>query len=219
VKNTKAENIFFIKIFFLVILMNITNSSFSQECATLNLSASEIPVSIDFTFDNISDYVSGKTIAGRVQLKISATDIDAILPPCKWGLKMRVENYTLNLPAPLATDWEDAVYYGANGTPPPIDLLWIRVYNSCKTPINDGFVQFGPLPGETLDEIIIINDILANVAVTPCISDVQVNTAGSYLTFYDQFVFNVDFRIKPNLNLNNKPGKYEIKVFFRLFEQ
>lgn len=209
--------LFFIFLSFLFLIFS--KLALSQNCATLNLTNSEIPVSIDFFFDNMSDYVSGKTIAGKVQLKISATDIDGIPPPCKWGLKMRVQNYTINIPAPALTDWEDAVYYGTNGTPPPIDLIWVRAYNVCKTPINDGFVQFGPLPAETLDEIIIINDIAANVAANPCIADVQINTAGSYLTFYDQFVFNVDFRVKPDLTLNNRPGKYEIKVFFRLFEQ
>jgi hypothetical protein len=198
--------------------------AFAQDhCAVLDLRTnSEIPISIDFTFDNMSDYVSGKTIAGRVQLKIVATD-GVISPPCIWGLKMRVEN-TGSLPVPALTDWANMVNYGLNGTVPPIDLLWARAYNACNTPINDVFVQFGPLPGEHKDEILIIDDIAAHVAVNPCpaalpLNNDQVNTAGSYLTNYSQFVFNIDFKVKPNLTLNNRPGKYELKVYFYLYER
>jgi hypothetical protein len=174
------------------------------------------PDRIELVFDSFSEYKGGITLNGSsiIRLKI----ISNVLPPfpCQWKLRMIVSNNAWAVP----TDFETVVPYGggASGVPPALDLLELRVSNVCNTATNSGMWQtFAPLTGSTLD---IINSALLTPAGT-CNPATPTNGEGSYLTNYNEFVFNIDYRLKPFDAVSGfiyAPGRYELHIKFCLQE-
>jgi hypothetical protein len=114
-------------------------------------------------------------------------------------------------PTPL-NEWETSLPYSTSGAKPTLDLIQVKIYNGCNTPINSGVYQnFMPANGAFID---IINDVALNVAGS-CTTNV--NGAGSYLTNYNEYSFTVDYRIVPGLT--HAAGMYTLNIRFCLVEE
>ena len=165
------------------------------------------PNNLNFVFDNLSKYVGGVTFSGSTVLKLK---IDANNAFCKWKLVM----YVINNGAP-GEEWETVQSYGTTGNKPTVDLIQVRVYNSCSTPQLNGIFQIFPNKATVLD---IINAAALN---NPGLCNgTEVNAAGSYMgPNYGEYSFIIDYRIIPALSLNLRPGSYQIVVKFCLVEE
>lgn len=109
-------------------------------------------------------------------------------------------------------EWEELATYGSGlGTNPTIDILQVRVRNSCRTSPADGVYQTFTNNGDLID---IIAALLPVTPAGTCASNV--NGVGSYLTNYDEFNFDIDIRVVPNFSFN--PGLFQLNVNFRLEE-
>lgn len=169
---------------------------------------------VDFLFDSFSQYQGGIYQYGKTILKLKVDDNLGFT--CRWKLSMIVSNNGW-----INTDqWNTlATYSAGSGSNPTLDLLEIRVTNSCGTPdptVYNIWRSFAIPPG-TGDAINIINDPFPN-PVTPggsCAS--QVNGAGTYLgPNYGEYSFTIDYRIIPGVNWI--PGYYNLSVKFCLTE-
>jgi hypothetical protein len=160
----------------------------------------------DFIFDSFSKYINGITVSGATQLRLTVVPNNA---SCKWKLRVYVDNNPSA--ATPVNQWETLSNYGGSGNPPLIDLLEVKIYNGCNTPINSGVFQtFTPVNGSFID---IIKDIVI-VPAGSCTSNV--NGAGSYLTNYKEYSFMIDYRIKPGLVYI--AGGYQLSLRFCLVE-
>ena len=184
------------------------------------LSTSE---SVDFTFDNMSKYVGGITYTGATVLRLK---IDSANSSCKWKLAMYIDD---NQPI-SDTSWVTNTPYGNSGNIPTLELIEVRVYNSCGTPEANGIFRtfsnntgnaYDPLNINNAKRFDVLNIIPATAAAIPpikpgdCDGD-PVNGAGSYLTNYNEYNFNIDYRIKPKYSF--RPGLYSIVIRFCLVE-
>lgn len=164
------------------------------------------PGNIDFTFDNFSKYNGGITLSGATLLRLKVLANDA---SCKWVLRMYIDNN--GAPTPM-NEWETSLPYSTSGAKPTLDLIQVKIYNGCNTPINSGIYQnFMPANGAFID---IINDVALNVAGS-CTTNV--NGAGTYLTNYNEYSFTVDYRIVPGLTY--AAGMYTLNIRFCLVEE
>ncbi|GIV29773.1 MAG: hypothetical protein KatS3mg028_0839 [Bacteroidia bacterium] len=163
---------------------------------------------IDFTFDEMNEYVRGITYSGATQLRLKVDEINPGL--CKWKLIMIIENngYLPN------NEWEPLVYYGGSGTVPNLNLIEVSVWNGCGTALYNGvFRTFSNnINNDTLS---IIPDLVIRNLPGPC-DGTHINGPGSYLTDYNEFSFNIDYRITPGFAL--RPGSYQIRIRFCLVE-
>lgn len=162
---------------------------------------------VNFLFDNLTSYNAGITQSGSTTLRLKVAANNA---SCKFALRMYVEN---NPGGGTPVDqWESLLTYGSGTDAPTLDLLAVKVYNGCGTPINSGVYQnFLPVNGSYID---IINDIDLNPAGS-CVENV--NGAGSYITNYNEYAFMIDYRIVPGLSFT--PGIYQLVLHFCLTEQ
>ncbi|HXP53250.1 MAG TPA: hypothetical protein VN922_25120, partial [Bacteroidia bacterium] len=164
---------------------------------------------VNFEFDKISDYSAGITFSGSTILHIKMDSINRVCAdgfPCTWKLVMYVDDF-----GAVGGQWDKLTGYGTGaGTTPSIDLLQVRVYNGCSTPICTSFQAFNPVDGSAID--IIDNAVLK--AAGSC--STNVNGVGSYLNHYNEYTFMVDYRIVPHYDL--APGNYQLAVHFCLVE-
>jgi hypothetical protein len=164
------------------------------------------PGNLDFTFDNFSKYNGGVTFSGATLLRLKVLPNDV---SCKWVLRMYIENNGGGTPN---NEWETSFPYTASGLKPTLDLLQVKVYNGCNTPISSGIYQnFAAANWAPID---IINDAALNAAGS-CVTNV--NGAGSYLTNYNEYSFTVDYRIVPGLSY--AAGMYTLNIHFCLVEE
>lgn len=172
------------------------------DCAKLELIQTTSP-NVDFIFDDFRKYVTGLTYSGSTVLRVIADSLDGN-PNCQWKLMMVMEN-------DFSGEWEPLVAYGSSHSIPTLDLLQVKVYNSCGTPIvNNTFQQF-----EDVDNFVLAI-IPSDVPIYQNCDGTQVNTVGSYLTNYQEFSFTIDYRIKPGFSY--RPGAYQLKIKFCLVE-
>ncbi len=184
------------------------NSASNCNPATSGISISNSP-DIEFEFDSFSKINGGMVLSGRNIVKIKTVNNPA--QTCKWNLIMYVNNgNSLISPA----EWEELAFYGTgSAASPSLNLIEVRVSNACNTPQNNGIWQsFAALNGSSLN---IINDITSLNLPGNC-NGSQVNAAGSYLSSYGEYNFNIDYKISPGFI--HKPGKYTLKISFCLSE-
>lgn len=206
------------KAFFILFLLKVFNTE-AQVCnnpTTANCSDAIAGTSrfymttagnVDFTFSDMQKYVAGITHSNATQLRLK---IDSINSACKWKLIMYIDN---NNTLPL-NEWETLTTYGSSGTVPELNEIEVKVYNGCGTPLNNGVYQI--FSGNTQYDILdIIPELLVLNSAGSC-DGTQINSAGSYLTDYNEFNFNIDYRIIPGYQ--HKPGVYQIKIHFCLVE-
>jgi len=159
-----------------------------------------------YTFDNFSAYNGGITFTGATILTIKVQN--NIGDTCHWKLRMYIHTTDAS-----GTVW-DGVPYGTSGggVKPPLSLLQVRVYNYCGTPYKNLVLQnFNNVNDDYID---IIDD--ATLHFPNACNGSEVNTAGSYLTDYGEYSFNIDYVIKPGVIY--APGYYTVSVEFCLTE-
>ena len=206
--------IFVLCLFFLPI--SGTYSQCVPDSANCNAATSSITPTTDnvsFIFDTFSKYNGGIYQYGHTILKLKV-DSNSTPSRCRWKLSMIVSNNGW-----INTDqWYTQATYGdgSSGINPTLDLLEIRVTNTCSTPINNGVWQRFNIPPGNGDLIDIINEPINPITPAGSCSS-QVNGAGSYLGHnYGEYSFTIDYRIKPGLNWI--PGYYNLNVKFCLTE-
>ncbi len=165
------------------------------------------PANIDFVFDDAREYVHGITYGGRTMLRV---EVNQQSMGCKWRLLM----YVVNDPSGVTpvNQWETLVTYGGSGNIPNLNLIQVRVYNACGTPVNNGIWQtFANSNYAVID--IIPQDVLVQPGAC---NGSRVNAPGSYLTNFHEYYFVVDYRITPGYT--HRPGAYQIQIVFCLVE-
>lgn len=162
---------------------------------------------VDFDFDDMQKYVNGITHSGSTQLRLKVDEI--IAGSCKWKLMMYIDNngYLPN------NEWEPLNIYGSSGNNPELNLIQVKVYNGCGTPVNNGIFQI--FAGNVQYDILDIIPDLPRTMPGPCDGS-TINGPGSFLTDYNEYNFTVDYRILPGYTL--KSGAYQIKIHFCLVE-
>lgn len=174
------------------------------DCAELKFSP-PTSTNVDFVFDDFRKYVTGQTLSGSTVLKVTADSLVGN-PNCQWKLMMYLDNNSGD-----PGEWESLVAYGNSNSIPPLDLLQVKVYNSCGTPIlNNTYQQFDAGQGYELAIIPSGNPVYPNCDGNP------VNSVGSYLMDYQEFTFTIDYRITPGYAY--RPGAYQLKIRFCLAE-
>ena len=161
-------------------------------------------------FDDTTKYIGGITINSVTKIRVKVEDKTIVDPLCSWNLKMFIENNS-GAGTPI-DEWEEITNYGNGaGRNPTIDLLQVRVRNSCSTsPSDNTFRNFN----DANDILDIISDMLPITNAGSC--TLNVNGPGSYLTNYDEFNFDIDIRLRPGARFN--PGIYNLNIRFRLEE-
>jgi|GEM_PF-1796797 hypothetical protein len=169
----------------------------------------ETSPNVSFEFDKINEYAAGITYSGSTILHIKMDSINRTCidgSPCMWKLVMYVDDF-----GAAGGQWDKLTTYGTGaGTVPSIDLLQVRVYNGCNTPICESFQSFAPVDDASID---IINSAVLKAAGT---CGTNVDGVGSYLNHYNEYTFMVDYRIVPHYGL--APGNYQIALYFCLVE-
>jgi len=200
---------------FLLISSWLANSVFSQcgppvsaNCAPFPNSEllATGPSSLNFTFSDFNMYYGGLTMGGATVLRLR---VDSLNSNCKWSLKMIVDNNPSATANP--SDWETVYSYSGGPDIPDINLLQVRIYNGCNTPILNGVYQ--SFPGGNASEIILIDDVSINPAGS---CGPNVNGYGSYITNFNEFTFTIDYRIIPQFLYS--PGVYQLNIRFCLVE-
>jgi hypothetical protein len=166
---------------------------------------------VEFGFDNFSEYNSGITYYGSTLLRLKIADsTDA--SPCHWKLKMHITNG--GTPIPIQ-EWETLSSYGSSGAKPLLDLIEVRVSNSClSSPINGSWQRFASV--DNADIVIIDNAIPQSAGSLFGCSGGQTNGEGNYLNNPGEYTFSIDYRIVPGFS--RIPGKYELSIKFCLTE-
>ena len=161
-------------------------------------------------FDDTTKYIGGITINSVTKIRVKVEDKTIVDPLCSWNLKMFIENNS-GAGTPI-DEWEEITNYGNGaGRNPTINLLQVRVRNSCSTsPSDNTFRNFN----DANDILDIISDMLPITNAGSC--TLNVNGPGSYLTNYDEFNFDVDIKLRPGARFN--PGIYNLNIRFRLEE-
>lgn len=164
----------------------------------------------DMVFDSFNKYIAGITQHGIAKIKIKVDDQVPPNPDCKWMLTMSAENNPSSGAA--ADEWETLASYGTgNSNHPKIEILEVRVTNGCSTSPIDGVYNNFTLTGDFIE---IIENTGIRIDAGSCVTNV--NGPGNYLANYEEFNFQIDFRITPGLDTN--PGIYQLQIKFELTE-
>jgi len=162
------------------------------------------------SFDDFSKYNGGVTLNNALTLRVRVDHQAIPDPDCSWFLNMEVFNNPGS--GTPVDEWEELLQYGSGSSNnPSLDILEVRVRNSCATsPINGSFQTFTN-NGDIMD---IIQSMLPVTPAGSCTTNV--NGPGNFNTNYDEFAFTIDIRVRPALDYN--PGIYEMSVRFHLEE-
>lgn len=197
-------------VFLPAVLAIYLSQSFAQiVCADVEI----LPASgerADFVFDSFSKYISGIAMHGIATVNVKVDDQIPANPDCKWMLSMSVENNPAS--GTPADEWEQLLSYAAGTLPKAeIEILDVRITNICHTSPVDGTYQNFT---QTSDIIEIIENTGIRINAGSCTTNV--NGPGSYLSNYDEFHFQIDFRIIPDFDYD--PGIYQLQLKFELVE-
>jgi hypothetical protein len=199
-----------IAVFLVFSLLAVNRLAYAQiVCADVEILPSTTQQA-DFVFDSFSKYISGITFYGVANVNIKVDDQTPPNPDCKWMLTMTVEN---NPSGGTGVDkWETlATYSSGSSNPPAIEILNVRVTNGCNTSPTDGVYQHFIQSGDFIE---IIENTGIRIDAGSCTTNV--NGPGNYLLNYNEFHFQIDFRIIPGFNFD--PGIYQLQVKFGLSE-
>lgn len=198
------------KIIFLINL-GFFNFSYSQHCDALALTMTT-PTNVDFVFDSFGKFIGGVTQNGASVLRISVDNSVTLDPDCRWRLVVIVDNNP-GAGTPAA-EWETMLAYGTSGSNPNIAMLEIRARNACNTALTGNvFVNLLANNGDSYDLI----DFNGSVTIPAGSCITNVNGPGSYLTNYNEYHFDIDYRLVPGLGLT--PGIYQISLKYILIEE
>lgn len=180
----------------------------AQFCDEVRLSVSS-NANVDFSFDTFGEYMAGITQNGSTKLKVAVSNSLNNNPSCRWNLVILVENASATT-AP--TEWEQLQSNSTSGTAPQIDMLQLRIRNNCNTSLTGN--QFFNVPITTGTPIIVISN---NGITTPAGScTTNVNGPGNSITNYNEYSFDIDYRIVPTNGVRS--GVFQLKVKYLLTE-
>lgn len=180
----------------------------AQFCDEVRLSVSS-NANVDFSFDTFGEYMAGITQNGSTKLKVAVSNSLNNNPSCRWNLVILVENASATT-AP--TEWEQLQSNSTSGTAPQIDMLQLRIRNNCNTSLTGN--QFFNVPTTTGTPIIVISN---NGITTPAGScTTNVNGPGNSITNYNEYSFDIDYRIVPTNGVRS--GVFQLKVKYLLTE-
>lgn len=180
----------------------------AQFCDEVRLSVSS-NANVDFSFDTFGEYMAGITQNGSTKLKVAVNNSLNNNPSCRWNLVILVENASATT-AP--TEWEQLQSNSTSGTAPQIDMLQLRIRNNCNTSLTGN--QFFNVPITTGTPIIVISN---NGITTPAGScTTNVNGPGNSITNYNEYSFDIDYRIVPTNGVRS--GVFQLKVKYLLTE-
>jgi hypothetical protein len=181
----------------------------AQFCDRVILTLSSQP-NADFTFDTFGKYIGGITQNGITQLKVLVDNSLTSNPDCRWNLVIYVDNSSN--PATPTDEWELMSQHTLSGSTPKINQLQLRVRNRCNTSLTgNSFFNTNVLPGQP---IAIISNTGITIPSGSCTTNV--NGPGNYTTRYDEYTFDIDYRIIPGLSL--KSGIYQLRLKYLLTE-
>lgn len=193
-------------VIFSLILTSLSISA--QSCDEVSIAVTSTP-NIDFTFDTFGDYLSGVTQNGSTQVKVTVSNSINNNPACRWNLVIYVENASATT---ANTDWEELQSSSTSGTTPKIDLLQLRIRNNCNTSLTGN--QFFTVPPISGTPIMVISNTGVTVPAGSCTTNV--NGPGNSQTNYNEFTFNIDYRIVPVIGVRS--GTYQLKIKYLLTE-
>ena len=199
-----------IKSLWFVILSVVVNALTAQiHCGLVEI-VPNTSVNSLLSFDNFTSYNGGMIMNSVAKVRVRVQDKAIVDPLCSWSLTMIIDNNPGG--GTPAAEWEELLQYGVGtGTNPPVNLLEVRVRNSCSTSPIDGVFQTFTNHGD------IIDIIAALLPVTPAgTCGLNVNGPGSYLANYDEFNFDIDIRVSPGFAYD--PGIYQLNIRFHLEE-
>lgn len=191
-----------------IILTTLTLKAFGQHCDNVQVAIESSP-NIDFSFESFGKYLAGITQNGSTKVKVTVSNSIGHDPDCRWNLVIYVENVTSSA---ANTEWEEVFSNSTSGSTPKIDLLQLRIRNNCNTPLTGN--QFFNVPAITGTPIMVISNTGITIPAGSCTTNV--NGPGNATANYNEFVFNIDYRLVPALGL--KSGVYQLKVKYLLTE-
>lgn len=180
----------------------------AQYCDQVTLSVTG-QTTLDFTFDTFGKYLGGLTQNGATRLKVNVSNSINNNPNCRWNLVVYIENGNGGTPN---DEWESLFSQSSSGTPPKVELLQLRITNRCQTPQTGN--QFFNVPVTVGQPIMVISNTGITIPAGSCTTNV--NGPGNSTTNYDEYTFDIDYRLQPGVGL--KSGIYQLRVKYVLTE-
>jgi hypothetical protein len=166
-------------------------------------------INLDFTYDTFGKYLSGITQNGVTRLKITVSNSINHNPDCRWNLVAYIDNGNGTTPN---DEWESVYSQSSSGSEPKVELLQLRIKNKCNTSLMGD--QFFDVPLIVGQPILIISNTGITVPAGSCTSNV--NGPGNANANYDEYTFDVDYRLMPGVGLRS--GVYQLRLKFVLIE-
>jgi hypothetical protein len=191
-----------------ILLIICTTQLKAQFCDNVNLSVTTSN-NVDFSFDTFGKYLAGLTQSAVTKLKVTVSNEINNNPACRWNLVLYVENGSA---VTANTDWEQLQSQSTSGSNPKIDMLQVRVRNNCNTPLTGN--QFFNVPLISGTPILIISNTGVTIPAGSCVTNV--NGPGNPIDNYNEFSFDIDYRIVPTNGI--KSGTYQLRLKYLLTE-
>ncbi len=180
----------------------------AQYCDQVTLTLSG-QTNLDFTYDSFGKYLGGITQNGATRLRINVSNSITSNPDCRWNLVVYIENGNGGTPN---DEWESVYSQSLSGTPPKVETLQMRITNKCNTPQTG--TQFFNVPVTVGQPIMVISNTGITTPAGACTTNV--NGPGNSTSNYDEYNFDIDYRLQPGVGL--KSGIYQLKIRYVLAE-
>lgn len=192
----------------LLFLALLTVRTQAQFCDQVTITTSG-QTNLDFTYDTFGKYLGGITQNGVTRVRVNVSNSITNNPDCRWNLVVYIENGNGGTPN---DEWESVYSQSLSGNPPKIDMLQMRITNRCSTPQTGS--QFFNVPVSVGTPIMVITNSGVTIPAGSCVTNV--NGPGNSTTHYDEYNFDIDYRLQPGVGL--KSGIYQLKVRYVLAE-
>lgn len=197
-----------VKYIFVAIFILIVLQSNGQYCDQVTLTTIG-QTNLDFSYDTFGKYLGGITQNGATRLKINVSNSVSLNPDCRWNLVVYIENGNGGTPN---TEWESVYSQSMSGSSPQVDMLQMRINNRCNTSQTGS--QFFNVPVTVGQAIMVITNTGITIPAGSCTTNV--NGPGNANTNYDEYTFDIDYRLQPGVGLRS--GVYQLRVKFVLTE-
>jgi hypothetical protein len=189
------------------LLLCMVAGASAQYCDQVTLSVSG-QSNLDFTYDTFSKYLAGITLNGATRLKVTVSNAITHNPDCRWNLII----YTENGGTAPTDEWETMYSQSVSGTAPKVEMLQMRINNRCNTAQTGN--QFFDVPMLVSQPIMVISNNGITIPAGSCATNV--NGPGNAQSNYDEYTFDIDYRLIPGLGL--KSGIYQLRIKYVLTE-
>jgi hypothetical protein len=191
----------------MALLLSLVLRASGQYCDQVTLSVVG-QSNLDFTYDTFGKYLGGITQNGATRLKVTVDNSVLHNADCRWNLVVYIENGG----AAAADEWETVYTPSHSGTIPKIEMLQMRINNRCNTSQTGN--QFFDVPMLASQPIVVISNNGITIPAGSCTTNV--NGPGNANSNYDEYTFDIDYRLIPGVGL--KSGIYQLRVKYLLTE-